>query len=59
MEIKKIEGKIILEAKNVNRLLERNVIKNNNTSGKINVPTPLIGKKIFVVWFENDKGVKN
>ncbi len=53
-EIKKISGKIVLEAKDVNRLLERNVIKNNATSGKISVPPKLINKKVYVVWFEDE-----
>jgi len=55
MEIQKIEGKIILSAKNVNRFLERNVIKNNKTSGKITLPPKLINKKVYVVWFEEGK----
>ena len=54
-EIKEIDGKIILFAKNVNRMIERKVIKNNSTSGKITVPTPLINKKVYVVWFEEEK----
>ena len=57
MEVQKIEGKIILSAKNVNRLLERNVTKNNKTSGKITVPKKLINKKVYVVWL--DEGEKS
>lgn len=59
MEIKQIQGKIILEAKDVNRLLERNVTKNNQTSGKITVPPRLINKKVYVVWFEDKENLKN
>jgi putative transposon-encoded protein len=59
MEIKQIQGKIILEAKDVNRLLERNVTKNNLTSGKITVPPRLINKKVYVVWFEDKEDIKN
>lgn len=31
------------------QLLERKVIKNNKTSGKICLPKDLIGKKVYVV----------
>ena len=53
-EIKKIEGNIILKSKKFNRLIERKVIKNNDTSGKITVPTPLINKSVCVVWLEEE-----
>lgn len=53
-EIKKIEGDIILKSKKYNRLIERKVTKNNATSGKITVPTSLIDKKVYVVWFEEE-----
>ena len=52
IEIKNIEGEIVLKSIKVNKLLERKVIKNNTTSGKISVPPALINKKVYVVWFE-------
>lgn len=54
IEIKNIEGEIVLTSIKVNKLLERNVIKNNPTSGKISVPPSLINKKVYVVWFEDE-----
>lgn len=53
-EIKKVKGSIILKEKNYNRLIERPVYSNNKSSGKIIVPKPLINKKVFVVWFEEE-----
>lgn len=55
IEIKNIEGEIVLKSIKVNKLLERNVIKNNPTSGKISVPPSLINKKVYVVWLEEEK----
>lgn len=52
IEIKNIEGEIVLKSIKVNKLLERKVIKNNPTSGKISVPPTLINKKVYVVWFD-------
>ena len=52
-EIKEVTGNIILKSKNYNRLLERKVIKNNSTSGKITVPSKLINKKVYIVWMED------
>lgn len=49
-EIKKVNGKIILEERNFNKILEKRVIKNNNSSGKITLPKDLIGKKVIVCW---------
>ncbi|MBU0907386.1 MAG: hypothetical protein KKE05_04495 [Nanoarchaeota archaeon] len=50
--IKKVDGKIIISEKNFNRIIEKEVIKNNDTSGKILLPKSLINKKIFVCWYE-------
>ncbi len=55
LEIRKIEGEIILSSKKVNRLIERNVTVNNTTSCKITVPTTLKNKRVYVVWCEEDK----
>lgn len=52
VEIQKIKGQIASNVRDVNRLLERRVSKNNDTSGKITVPTTLINKKVYVVWLE-------
>ena len=50
MRERKINGKLILDEVSVNRILDRVVIKNNKTSGKITVPKKLIGKKVYLVW---------
>lgn len=52
MEIKKVKGTIILNEIKFNRAIERGVIKNNTTSGKISVPPKLIGKRVYVVYEE-------
>lgn len=52
-EIKKVNGKIVLPEKQFNRMIEKEVIKNNETSGKITLPKDLINKKVFVVWFDD------
>jgi len=49
-EIKKVDGKIILDEKKFNRIVDKVVMKNNDSSGKITLPKDLIGKKIFVCW---------
>ena len=54
-EIKSVNGKIILEEKKFNRIIEKIVIKNNDSSGKITLPKDLIGKKVFVCWEEVKK----
>jgi len=54
IEIKKVSGSIILKEKNYNRLAERPVYSNNESSGKIIVPKTLINKKVYVVWFEDE-----
>jgi len=33
----------------------KEVIKNNDTSGKITLPKNLINKKVFAVWFDDEK----
>lgn len=50
-----VDGKIVLEERKFNRILEKVVMKNNSSSGKINLPKDLIGKKVFVCWEENKK----
>jgi len=56
-EIKKVNGKIVISEKEFNRMIEKLVIKNNDTSGKITLPKNLINKKVFIVWFDNEKEV--
>ena len=51
-KIQKVEGQIILEGLTFDRLIAKNVISNNKTSGKITLPKELIGKKVYVVWEE-------
>ena len=47
-----VDGKIILEEKRFNLSMDKVVMKNNDSSGKITLPKDLIGKKIFVCWEE-------
>ena len=54
LDIKNVKGRIILKEKDFNKMVERNVTKNNDTSGKITVPVSLINKKVYVVWFEEE-----
>lgn len=54
-EIKTVNGKLILEEKKFNRIVDKLVMKNNNSSGKITLPKDLIGKKVFVCWEEVKK----
>lgn len=54
-EIKIVNGKLILEEKKFNRIVNKVVMKNNYSSGKITLPKDLIGKKVFVCWEEEKK----
>ncbi len=54
-EIKFTKGRVITEEKKFNRSMEKVVIKNNPSSGKIQLPKDLIGKKVFVCWEEVKK----
>jgi putative transposon-encoded protein len=49
---KKINGNITLKRIDYNRVIDKIVIKNNITSGKITLPKDLIGKTVYVVWKE-------
>ena len=53
-EIRKVDGKIILKEKKFNRIMDKVVIKNNDSSGKITLPKNLIGKKILVCWEDDN-----
>lgn len=55
-EIKKVDGKIILEERKFNRIVDKVVMKNNDSSGKITLPKDLIGKKVLVCWEEKKDG---
>ena len=45
----KINGSLTLEKIEYKRVLSRTVTKNNDTSGKISLPTELIGKEVYIV----------
>ncbi len=49
MKMKKKKGIIIIEQIEFRDIRKRKVMKNNDTSGKVNVPTPWIGKEVYVV----------
>ena len=57
-EIKFTDGKVIVEEKKFNRSMDKVVMKNNDSSGKITLPKDLIGKKVFVCWEEVKKSGK-
>jgi len=49
MKDKKVNGTLILEKIDFNRMLERTVHRSNKSSGKITLPSELIGEKVFVI----------
>ena len=57
-EIKSVNGKLILNEKKFNRIVDKVVIKNNDSSGKITLPKTLVGKKVFVCWEDASKEAK-
>jgi len=57
-EIKSVNGKLILNEKKFNRIVDKVVIKNNDSSGKITLPKTLVGKKVFVCWEDASKEVE-
>jgi len=57
-EIKSVNGKLILSEKKFNRIVEKIVMKNNYSSGKLTLPKNLIGKKVFVCWEDTTERLK-
>ena len=49
MKTKNEKGVLILKQISFEDCISRNVIKNNHTSGKINLPKNWIGKKVYVI----------
>jgi len=49
MKDKAVNGTLILDQIEFNRTLERTVLKNNKTSGKVTQPLDLIGKKVYII----------
>jgi len=45
----RIKGSLTLKKIDYNRVLCRKVMKNNDTSGKVTLPTELIGKEVYIV----------
>ncbi len=54
-EIREVKGKIIISEKDFNRMIQKNVMKNNKTSGKVLLPKNMVGNKVYVVWSEGRK----
>ena len=48
-DIKLKNAKLSLQKIPLKRVILRKVLKNNNTSGKLTVPSELIGKEVYVV----------
>lgn len=46
---KEVDGLLVMEKIEFNRVLKRKVIKNNKSSGKITLPRDLVNKKVIVV----------
>jgi putative transposon-encoded protein len=49
MNIKKVRGTLIIEQVEFNQMVERMVIKNNETSGKITLPKDWVGERVYVI----------
>jgi putative transposon-encoded protein len=49
MKNKTVNRTLILEEVKFNRIIERTVRKNNVTSGKVTLPSELIGKTVLVI----------
>jgi putative transposon-encoded protein len=54
-KIQNRKGLLILEKVEFNKVAERIVIKNNDSSGKVTLPKDWINKKVFVVLKEVKK----
>ena len=54
-QVKSKKGLLILESVEFSDIIEREVMKNNESSGKVNIPKSWIGKKVFVVLKEVKK----
>lgn len=49
MEIKNKDGLLLVNKIEFNNILKRKVIKNNSTSGKITLPSELIGNEVYII----------
>lgn len=50
MKVKKINGTIIIQKKvDFEDVIEKKVIKNNNTSCKVNLPKNLEGRTVYIL----------
>lgn len=50
------KGRLIIREIEFQQLLKRKVIQNNATSGKVQLPKKLIGRKVYVVIPEKEDG---
>lgn len=46
---RKVDGTLVLEKIDFNRVLTRRVQKNNKTSSKVTLPADLEGKEVYVI----------
>ena len=50
----KLKGRLILKEILFDRVWKKSVLKNNDTSGKVQVPKDLIGKEVYVIVAEEE-----
>ena len=55
MKAQKVKGRLILKEIEFNKVWKKTVTKNNDTSGKIQLPKDLIGKEVYII-LEGDGG---
>lgn len=55
---KTVNGRIVLEEIEFNRVLYRRVVKSNDRGGKISIPKEFIGEEIYVVIPKGEKKEK-
>ncbi len=49
MNEKELKGRLILSEVTFDKIWNKNVTKNNKSSGKVTLPKELIGKKVYVI----------
>jgi len=57
MKDKKVNGTLILEEIKFGRIIERTVRTNNKTSGKVTLPSDLVGKTVYIIVPEGESNV--
>ena len=50
MKNEKTKGRLILKEIEFEQVWKKTVVRNNDTSGKVQVPKDLIGKEVYIVY---------